>query len=171
MEPIQLKFKDDGKIPNSRFPLLIYHGVFSEEKIDADTMIAHFESNNWRNSWKNGIFDYHHYHSITHEVIGVYQGYGTIQFGGDQGEPVSLGEGDVVVIPAGVGHKKISSSDDFAVVGAYPFGSKYDVLKGEDGERPEADENISKVRMPDNDPIYGKMEGLLAIWKESTRHT
>lgn len=36
METIQLKFKDDGKIPNSSLPLLVYKNVFSEEKADAD---------------------------------------------------------------------------------------------------------------------------------------
>lgn len=167
MEPIQLKFKSDGKIPNSRFPLLIYKNVFSEEKADPDFMIAHFADRNWSNAWKNGVFDYHHYHSITHEVLGVYEGYATLQFGGESGEKVSVEVGDVIVIPAGVGHKKITSSADFAVVGAYPGGSDYDILKGEDDDRPKADRNIAKVPIPDNDPVYGKMEGLLAIWKES----
>ncbi|HEX8269324.1 MAG TPA: cupin domain-containing protein [Flavobacterium sp.] len=168
MDPIQLKFNDDGTIPNSKYPLLIYNGAFMEEKVDADYIISHFERYNWSNSWKNGVFDYHHYHSISHEVLAVYKGYATLQFGGEEGQEVSVDEGDVVVIPAGVGHKRISASEDFAVVGAYPNGSEYDVLKGEDGDRPKADENINKVPIPDNDPIYGKMEGLLAIWKETT---
>ncbi|NMH28257.1 cupin domain-containing protein [Flavobacterium silvaticum] len=164
MEPIQLTFKDDGKIPNSKLPLLIYRGVFLEDKADADAMIAHFKNYGWRNAWKNGVYDYHHYHSITHEVIGIYQGYATLQFGGENGERVSVEEGDVIVIPAGVGHKRVDQSEDFAVVGAYPNGCDYDIMKGEPGERPKADENIAKVELPENDPVYGKMEGLLYIW-------
>lgn len=165
MEPIQLKFKDDGKIPNSPLPLLIYKNVFSEEKAAKDFIRSHFQSHNWRNAWDNGIYDYHHYHSTTHEVLGIYSGYATLQFGGEDGEQISIEEGDVVIIPAGVGHKKISASDDFAVIGAYPNGMDYDIKKGDSGERPEADENLSKVPMPENDPVYGKTEGLIALWK------
>ncbi len=160
-----MRFKDDGKIPNSKFPLLIYKNVYSEEKADPDYIQSHFESHNWRNSWTGGVYDYHHYHSNTHEVLGVYKGFATLQFGGENGEQVSVEEGDVVVIPAGTGHKQMSASDDFGVVGAYPDGMDFDIMKGEKGERPKADENIAKVPLPDNDPVYGKMEGLLALWK------
>lgn len=164
MELIQLNFKDDGKIPNSKLPVLVYRGIFLEDKADADAMIAHFRRNGWKNAWKNGVFDYHHYHSITHEVLGIYQGNATLRFGGENGESVWVGEGDVIVIPAGVGHKREIQSGDFAVVGAYPDGCDYDILKGEPGERPGADENISKVALPENDPVYGKLEGLLSLW-------
>jgi len=164
METIQLKFKDDGKIPNSSLPLLIYKNVFSEEKADADFIKKHFEDRKWSNSWKNGVYDYHHYHSNTHEVIGVYSGFATIQFGGENGDKISIEEGDAVAIPAGVGHKLIEASDDFGVVGAYPGGMDYDILKGEDGERPKADENIKNVPIPESDPVYGKVEGLLSLW-------
>lgn len=165
MKPQTLTFNDDGRIPNSSLPLLLYKGVFAEEFIDADAMIAHFRDFGWRNAWKNGVYDYHHYHSITHEVLGVYQGNAMLQFGGENGDQIAVEAGDVVVIPAGVGHKRLSQSDDFAVVGAYPDGCDYDILKGEPGERPEADENIAKVQIPKNDPVYGKSEGLPHMWK------
>ena len=168
MEPIQLKFKDDGKIPNSSLPLLIYKNVFSEEKADADSIEKHFANHNWTNSWKNGVYDYHHYHSNTHEVMGVYRGYATLQFGGAQGEQLAVEAGDAIVIPAGIGHKKIKASDEFGVVGAYPDGMEYDIKKGEDGERPDADENIKNVPLPENDPVYGKMEGVPALWRQRT---
>ena len=166
METIQLRFKDDGKIPNSSLPLVIYKNVFSEEKADADFITQHFADRNRTNSWNNGVYDYHHYHSNTHEVMGVYSGYATIQFGGEEGEKITLEEGDAVAIPAGVGHKKIEASYDFGVIGAYPDGKEYDTMKGEEGERPEADENISKVPLPESDPVYGKMEGLISLWRE-----
>lgn len=165
MEPIQLKFKDDGIIPNSAFPVLLYKNIFSEEKANADFITSHFERYNWRNSWKNGVYDYTHYHSNTHEVMGVYSGYATIKLGGENGENIAIDAGDVVIIPAGVAHQKISASDDFGVVGAYPDGKDYDILKGEKKNRPVADENIKNVSLPDNDPVYGKMEGLISLWK------
>ena len=165
MEPIQLKFKDDGKFPNSKYSLLFYQGAFLEDRADAARIISHFEKYNWTNAWKDGVFDYHHYHSTSHEVLAVSKGDAILQFGGENGEPISVEEGDVVVIPAGVAHKKISASDDFLVVGAYPNGADYDLLKGEPDDRPAADENIAKVPIPDNDPVHGKMEGLLSLWK------
>ena len=165
-ETIQLKFKDDGTIPNSKLPLLIYKNVFSEEKANADFITKHFEDRDWSNSWKNGVYDYHHYHSNTHEVLGVYSGYATILFGGEEGNAFSIEEGDAVAIPAGVGHKLIQASEDFGVIGAYPNGMSYDLKKGNPEERPEADQNIEKVPLPDTDPVYGKMEGVVLLWRQ-----
>ena len=165
MDPIQLKFRDDGNIPNSNLPLLIYKNVFSEEKADADVIIAHFETHNWRNSWVNGVYDYHHFHSTSHEVLGIAKGHAVILFGGDNGQEVAVEKGVAIAIPAGVAHRTISSSDDFSVVGAYPDGMDYDIMKGEQGDRPKADENIKNVPLPDNDPIYGKIEGLTSLWR------
>ncbi|RYZ88093.1 MAG: cupin domain-containing protein [Proteobacteria bacterium] len=163
MQPTQLLFTDDGKIPNSKLPLLIYKSVF-QDNTDADAMIAHFRDFGWKNAWKNGVYGYHHYHSNTHEVIGIYQGHANLLFGGENGKEISVEAGDVIVIPAGVGHMRVSQSDDFAVVGAYPDGCDYDIMKGEPRERAKADENLAKVELPETDPVYGKREGLLNIW-------
>ncbi len=165
MEPIQLKFRDDGSIPNSNLALLIYKNVFSEEKANAEVITQHFAQHNWTNAWRNGVYDYHHYHSTSHEVLGVVSGNATILFGGEQGEEIKIEKGDAVAIPAGVGHRMIKASADFSVVGAYPDGMDYDVLKGEQGERPKADENIKNIPLPENDPVYGKLEGLTALWR------
>ena len=165
MEPAQLYFKDDGKIPNSKYPLLIYKTAFSEDRCEPEAIMDYFADKDWKNAWDNGVYDYHHYHSITHEVIAVHSGHALLKFGGESGEEVSVDQGDVIVIPAGVGHKCIEASEDFGVIGAYPGGSDYDVLKGDSGERQKADENISKVEIPENDPVYGKMQGLVTLWK------
>lgn len=164
MEHTQFIFEDDGRIPNSKLPLLIYKSVFVDNT-DADAMIAHFRHNGWKNAWKNGVYDFHHYHSITHEVIGIYQGQAELIFGGENGQIVSVEEGDVIVIPAGVGHKRLTQSEDFAVVGAYPNGCEYDIMKGLPGERPRADHNIANVELPETDPVFGKACGLLSIWQ------
>jgi uncharacterized protein YjlB len=63
--------------------------------------------------------------------------------------------GDVIVVPAGVGHHNIGATDDFGVVGAYPGGRDWDLFRGLPGERPKADHNIAALPMPDCDPIYG----------------
>jgi uncharacterized protein YjlB len=163
--PCQLN--DDGRFPNnSRFPLLVYKGVLHlHPGDDADCIAAVFRQNNWTNSWTAGIFDYHHYHSNTHEVLGVFTGTADVQFGGDEGICVELTRGDAVVIPAGVAHKCLRSSEDFVCVGAYPDGKEYDMNYGHEGERPAADERIAGINAPENDPVFGKDGSLNTLWK------
>ncbi|MEO7802611.1 MAG: cupin domain-containing protein [Ginsengibacter sp.] len=156
--------EDDGKFPNSDLFVLLYKKAFSSDWNTAD-IVKTFERNNWTNSWVNGIYDFHHYHSNTHEVIAVTQVSVTVLLGGSAGTEKQLSPGDVIIIPAGVAHKRQSSSDDFECTGAYPDGIQYDLKMGEAGERPFADENIKAVLLPDNDPVYGA-EGPVALnWK------
>lgn len=162
-QPDTFLFKDDGKIPNSRFPLLLYRKALDAP--NAAGLEERFSVNNWTNSWRNGVFSYHHYHSTSHEVLGIYKGSALLQLGGEQGQPVRVQAGDIIVIPAGVGHKKLESSGDFGVVGAYPDGRRYDTLRGEPGERPQADKNIAAVPIPTTDPLLGKRGGVVALWK------
>ncbi|OZI08438.1 cupin [Siphonobacter sp. BAB-5385] len=159
MKPERLHFKDDGVIPNNALPLLIYSAVFKAgEKDLARRFETLFSEHRWRNSWRNGVYPYHHYHSISHEVLGVYSGQATLQMGGEKGQSIHVQAGDVLVIPAGVGHKKLEASSDFGVVGEYPEGKDWDLLKGEKGDRPQADRNIAAVPMPSQDPVTGAKE-------------
>jgi uncharacterized protein YjlB len=165
IEPVTHYFQDDGIIPNSKFPLILYKNSFSQRgSAGASWLKDHFEANNWSNSWRNGVFSYHHYHSISHEVLGIYEGSATLLLGGENGELLEVQAGDILIIPAGIGHKNLKSSKDFAVVGAYPDGMNYDVLTGRPNDRPKADENIAKVPIPDSDPFLGKNDGLVIIW-------
>ena len=165
MDIQQYHFTDDGKIPNSHLPLLIYKFAFPVSDSLAGVMEETFASHNWTNAWRNGVYPYHHYHSITHEAVGVYSGRAQLQLGGEKGEKIEVQAGDVVVIPAGVGHKKISASEDFAVLGAYPDGKDYDLLTGKEGERPKADGHIAAVPLPETDPVLGKEGGITEYWK------
>lgn len=131
----QYQFTDDGTIPNSVFPMVVYKKMFSVTENLTDEMERVFADNNWKNAWRNGVYDYHHFHSIAHEVLGVYSGSAQLRLGGESGKTLTVEAGDVLVLPAGTGHKKISASDDFGVVGAYPGGSDYDIRTGEESER------------------------------------
>jgi uncharacterized protein YjlB len=164
-EPELLYFKDDGSIPNSKYPLLLYRNAFKERgNKGAAWLEQHFQYNNWSNSWRNGIFDFHHYHSITHEALGIYSGSALVHLGGGQGSKVKIEAGDIIVIPAGVGHKNLGS-DNLGVVGAYPGGMMYDLMRGDPDERPKADQNIAEVLLPNEDPLLGKNSGLVNTWK------
>jgi uncharacterized protein YjlB len=123
-----------------------------------------FHSNGWGGSWRNGVFAFHHYHSTAHEVLGVYSGSASVQLGGDEGIECEVRAGDVVVIPAGVAHKKLRSTGDFRVVGAYPAGQSPDMCYGKTEERPAADANISSVSKPVKDPVFGESGPLLKLW-------
>lgn len=163
--------EDDGTFPNSGLFILIYKNAiqFDEnsgsEKDAARVIEEIFKKNNWRNSWKNGIYDYQHYHSNTHEVLGVYRGSTTVQLGGEKGIAEKLEKGDIIIIPAGVAHKNITPGNNFKCVGAYPDGIDYDIKKGKPNERPKADENIKEVPLPENDPVYGNPGPLFKNWE------
>jgi len=158
-------FDDDGVVPNSRLPLVLRQGAVTP---DADDPAAAFErlfaKNGWTKSWRNGIYDYHHYHSTAHEVLGVAAGSATVRFGGEGGEVVGLTAGDVVVIPAGVAHARIKESDDLLVVGAYADGRDWDIVRAGSGDVAAARRNIAAVPLPGADPVDGDTGPLMKLW-------
>lgn len=167
VQPQEFYFKDDGQIPNSKFPLLLYKNAFSKRESEgADWLQQHFAANGWTNTWRWGVYPFHHYHSNTHEVLGCFSGDAILHLGGDHGQKVKVEQGDIVVIPAGVGHKCITHSADFTVLGAYPHGLSPDLMKGEPTERPAADKRIDRLTIPETDPFLGKSAGLVTIWKD-----
>jgi uncharacterized protein YjlB len=168
VEPEHFRFKDDGVFPNSDLPLLVYRQAFTTESADRASIIEEcFAENDWTNSWRNGVYSFAHYHSTAHEVLGVYDGFAKLRLGGERGQTVEICSGDVILIPAGVAHQNIGASPDFAVVGAYPDGRHWDLLRGLPGERPKSDHTIAALPIPDYDPIYGAEGPLRQIWKDS----
>ncbi|OZT76709.1 cupin domain-containing protein [Salinicoccus roseus] len=162
IEIIPIKIADDGKIPNHPdFPLLIYKNVFE----DGDDIPATLNSNGWSGEWLGSVHPFHHYHSNTHEVLAVKEGHATLQLGGEQGEVVEAQKGDVIILPAGYGHKKIEASDDYANYGAYPGGVSFDMCYGKSKERPEKMENIKNVPKPEFDPVFGNVGLLFIYWR------
>ena len=162
----ELRFEDDGSIPNNpTLSLLVYPQALAEDERDPSRLKELLAQNGWGGAWVDGVFPYHHYHSNAHEVLCVVGGDARITFGGPEGERVEVRAGDVVVIPAGVGHCRESSGAGFSVVGAYPRGQEnYDLRTGEEGERPEVLENISTVPLPGTDPLFGEGGPLTQRW-------
>ncbi len=160
-EPQTLVLAESGGIPNSPLPLLLYRETVPPDD-DAIEMI--FRQNGWSNGWRDGIFRYHHFHSIAHEVLGIARGTVDVMFGGIGGTPVRLSAGDVVVIPAGVGHCNEGQTPDLVVVGAYPGGGHYDICRDDISQRKRVIANIVRVPLPETDPVVGPDGPLRRLW-------
>lgn len=158
--------KDDGTFPNNdRLPILIYKNAIElSGDRDAHTFEELFRKNNWSNSWRDGIFNYHHYHSNTHEVLGIYAGTAKVQLGGENGFVTKLEKGDVLIIPGGVAHKNLEWTPDFACVGAYPDGKDYDMNYGKPEEREKAFQKILLIPLPSADPVFGNQGKIFEYW-------
>src|SRR5689334_21711895 len=113
MENIQeIWVNDDGTFPNSPLPVLLYKNVLEIPLLFPAKHVSQlFEKHGWSNSWDAGIFEFHHYHSITHEVLGIYSGETTLQIGGESGPRIAVSKGDVLVIPAGAAHKNLGGQN------------------------------------------------------------
>ncbi len=70
-QPDRFLFKDDGMIPNSKYPLLLYRNAFSERgTAGAEWLEQKFAAANWTNSWRNGIYSFHHYRQHLPRSVG-----------------------------------------------------------------------------------------------------
>ncbi|MDB5272077.1 MAG: cupin protein [Chitinophagaceae bacterium] len=160
-----VQFCDDGVFPNNSLPVLFYRGVLDLPLVLAAHVIKSlFVQNGWRNIWENGIYEYQHYHSSTHEVMGVLKGKTTLLLGGEKGVELSIQRGDVLIIPAGVAHRNLQSQYAITCVGAYSQGDRYDILYGNPGDRPKADHNIHAVPLPELDPVFGLRGDMKEYW-------
>src|SRR5437764_9715062 len=133
MLPVETySFADDGTVPNNpALPLVLYRGALPESGDRAAACEEMFARNGWPDAWRNGIYPHHHYHSTAHEVLGIARGSARVRLGGEHGQTVELDAGDVVVIPAGVAHKRESASGDLLVIGAYPGGQRPNICRAD----------------------------------------
>jgi len=167
-KPVRLRFKDDGSVPNHpRWPLVHYRGAVAlPEGVDPAAVFEDlFARNGWRDSWRDGVYDYLHFHSRVHEVMGVARGTAVVRFGGRRGRKLRVKAGDVVILPAGTGHQCLSAAKDFLVVGAYPATGTYDVCRTSPAEHARALKTVPKVVPPRRDPVYGKGGKLPTLWR------
>jgi len=165
------RFEDDGLVPNNdRLPLVVYRGALGEAPDRAGRCEAMFARNGWGGSWRNGIYALHHYHSTAHEVLGIAAGSARVRLGGESGRAIELCAGDVVVIPAGVAHKREAASDDLLVIGAYPVGQDPDMCRAGAEARERALAKVRAVPLPAADPVTGGHAPLLECWDASVRN-
>ena len=167
LKPLTFMFKDDGLVPNNpALPALLYKAAVNVGGDTASAIENLFSNNGWgHGQWRNGIYSFVHFHSMIHEALGIARGHARVQLGGHKGELFELAAGDVVVLPAGTGHQKLSGSNDFLVIGAYPPEGTYNLCHGDNpAEHDKALTRIPKVPVPASDPVMGKDGPLPQLW-------
>jgi uncharacterized protein YjlB len=111
------------------------------------------------------VFPFHHFHTTAHEALGVYSGEVTVQLGGDAGVTVTARPGDVIVLPAGTGHKRLTSRGQLGIVGAYPAGQHADMCTPLVSNADRSAAAVARVPLPECDPVYGAGGPLFVHWK------
>jgi len=160
-----LQLSRNGWMPNNeRLPVVIYHGAFEAARADPALIFEQaFERNGWPPQWRNGVYDFHHYHSTAHEVLGFARGQARLMLGGEGGYEITVHAGDVAVLPTGTGHCNLGSSEDFLVVGAYPPDQHWDICRSaasiSDLER------MRQLPFPASDPVGGISGALPRLWR------
>ena len=159
---------ENGNFPNnSTLPVLFYKNVLKQTQTgDVKKLLS---QNQWEKAWVDKIYPFHHYHSNTHEVLGICEGRCDVELGGPNGYFLQLERGDVLILPAGVSHRNIRSTENLTVVGAYPSNivPTYNMQFGKTHERPKVDSEIKKTSLPDTDPIFGNYGLIFHYWRNS----
>ena len=159
-----LPLSRNGWMPNNdRLPVLVYRRAFDPHAHDlVDAMEGTFTAHGWPPQWRNGVYPFHHFHSTAHEVLGFAAGTGQLMLGGEHGHTLTVSGGDVLVLPAGTGHCRLSASADFLVIGAYPPGQHWDICR----MAPDAVavERMRTLPFPPSDPVGGPSGDLVNSW-------
>jgi len=166
IKPLTFVFRDDGLVPNNPLPFLVYKGAVDVGNGHPEkTIEGLFGANGWGDMWRNGVYDFLHYHATVHEALGIARGHARVRFGGDRGREFEIEAGDVAILPAGTGHQCISASADFSVVGAYPPGARMQVTRPTPENHARALKTIPQVKLPKSDPVMGEDGPLVRLWR------
>jgi uncharacterized protein YjlB len=161
--PQKIRFAKGPDVPNSALPVLLFRSVLAPgASAKAESFRKTFRKNTWVGIWTDTIYDYTHFHSNAHEVLGIAEGKVTVRLGGQTGRLFRLRAGDMLVIPAGVAHCRVGDDKGLKVIGAYPRGqAKFDMKRK--GRR------MPQVPLPATDPFYGEDGPVVQLWKSKAK--
>jgi uncharacterized protein YjlB len=108
----KIYFGKAADVPNSTLPVLLYRAILLPQTANkAKIFRDRFRGAGWKGLWTDTIYDYTHFHSNAHEVLGIAEGRVTLRLGGEEGSLLRLKAGDMLVLPAGIGHRRVGADD------------------------------------------------------------
>ncbi|RVK40740.1 cupin domain-containing protein [Sinorhizobium meliloti] len=162
----ELMFAESGGVPNNpRLPVLVYRQAIDVTENGATRIEERFRANGWRGLWRDGVFAHHHYHCGAHEVLGIAEGRARLMIGGPDGQEIEVAAGDVILLPAGTGHRRNEASVDFLVVGGYPPGQDAGIHSG--AATTDDLKAIVSVPLPSLDPVLGAEGPAVTVWQSA----
>ena len=164
-KPEVIPLAQNGWMPNNdHLPFLLYRKAISVANSDLAVLFEEtFRRNGWPPQWRDGVYDFHHYHSTAHEVLGFAGGRAKLMLGGENGRVIEVTAGDVALLPTGTGHCRLWASSDFLVIGAYPEGQQWDICRT--APSPQMLSRMRVLPFPKSDPVSGKSSPFTSLWR------
>ena len=166
IEPLTFVFEDDGLVPNNPMPFLVYKAAVDVKNDHPEkTIEGLFGANGWGAMWRNGVYDFLHYHATVHEALGVARGHARVRFGGDQRQ----GIGDFrrrCRDPAGRHRASAHVGQSRIFAWSAPIRRDRQWIWCGRHQRPmrKALKTIPQVKVPKTDPVLGADGPLVRLW-------
>jgi len=116
--------------------------------------------------WRYTMYSTSHFHSTSHEVLGISSGRAKLCFGHEENPKrveETVEKGDVIIMPAGVARRLLEDLEGgFEMVGCYPVGCSWDMCYGRAGEEG-VEERIRGLGWFGRDPCYGDSGPVLEV--------